>query len=196
MWVAAGVLAGVVGLSCVGRLSSDGMVTVSSSGTREVKLTFGRWAGGYATVTDPSGFAIPFPASGRPVIDPASQRQLSQGGVPLLFGYHTTELRNLHGGTVTIFGWFVSYLPWAALAMLVLLGHAAAASYRQLAPVLAAARVARARRRTAWRQVLDGAGERCPACGYDLRTSADTCPECGGAFVRRTVILPAPRPAN
>lgn len=66
----------------------------------------------------------------------------------------------------------LSLIPWRALTV----PYAALVAVTALLPLWWLGLVVRARRRA-------GRGL-CPSCGYDLRASADRCPECGAAIPR------------
>jgi hypothetical protein len=171
-------------MSMGGRVLPDHAIAIWRSATSETLLVFGTGSTGVVTITDPTGYAIPYVSRWETVIDPASHRQVSGSHVPLVFRRWHVEYTNRQGNPVTMHSWFVVYLLLAALAALVLIGNALAWSYRRSQLALGAWRAHR-------REQRYPAGEHCPACGYDVRESADRCPECGQAFIRRTVIVAA-----
>jgi hypothetical protein len=170
----------------VSRMLPDRVLPVRNSTTTESLLMFGSGGVGFVTVSDPSGRAIPFSSRWTEVVDPDSRRELASTNVRLVFRSGTTTYVNRQGGVVTLRMWYVIYLPLAALAALVVIANA-------FAWIVGRARASAVALRAWRRQRIHPAGEHCPACGYDVRESADRCPECGQAFVRRTVIVAASR---
>jgi len=78
------------------------------------------------------------------------------------FGFAFGRRQFLNGPKIAVSDWAVR-IPWWAMAVLMLLLHG-----------LVMLRGFRAQRGINWRSV-----GRCGACGYDLRASAERCPECG-----------------
>ena len=183
-WTSVGALAVMGLMSFGGWVLPDRSIVVSRTATTERLLVFGSGLTGWVTISDPTGYATPYVSRWEKVIDPDSQQQLSAFSVPLLFRRWHVQYTNRQGNLVTMHSWFVVYLLPAALAALVVIGNGLAWGYGRSR---AAFRVWQSQRR----EGRYPAGEHCPACGYDVRESADRCPECGQAFVRRTVIVAA-----
>jgi hypothetical protein len=185
LWTSVAALAVMLLVTGVGRLLPDRVLHLHRSATREWLLVIGGGMIGVVTVTDDTGYAIPYAPRWQEVIEPNSFREVSHSGLRLV--YHTGEAAwtNRQGNPVTIRSWYAIYLVPAGLAVLVIAGNGLFWAYQRTAVAVAGVQAKRRERRYS-------TAEHCPACGYDVRESADRCPECGQAFVRRTVILAAP----
>jgi hypothetical protein len=185
LWIAVSALAVMLLMAGVGLVLPDRVIHLHRSATSEKFLVLGSGSVGYVTVTDPTGYAIPYASRWQEVIDPSSYRVVSGDRVPLVYFTGEAVWNNRQGNPVTIRSWFAIYLLLAATAALVIVGNGLAWAGKYVRTAVIAAQALR-------RERLYSTAEHCPACGYDVRESADRCPECGQAFVRRTVILVAP----
>lgn len=185
LWTAVISLGVMLLMTGLGQLLPDRVIHLRRTATSETLLAFGSGSVGYVTISDPTGYAIPYASRWQDVIEPNSFREVSNHSVPLVGHAGEAAWTNRQGNPVTIRSWFAVYLLPAAAAALVIVGNIVAWAGGHLRSALAVAATAR-------RERMYSTAENCPACGYDVRESADRCPECGQAFVRRTVILAAP----
>lgn len=137
----------------------------------------------YTTSDDPAVFAALWNGKWQQHLDETSVKRSMWGSSWVVKGF-AAEYRLLNGkGSTQTRALVISYVPWAAIAALVILIELIDRVRPHVARWIAS--------RRDWRQQIRSLsrGECCPSCGYDLRSSSDRCPECGLAFSRKTIIV-------
>lgn len=137
----------------------------------------------YTTSDDPAVFPALWNGKWQQHLDDRSLKQSMWGSHWIVRGF-SAERRLLNGkGSTQTNALVIGYLPWAAIAALVIFVELINRGRPHVARWIAS--------RRQWKQQIRSLsrGESCPSCGYDLRSTPDRCPECGLAFERKTIIV-------
>jgi hypothetical protein len=179
-------------------LSPRKMQVVRSTPTRQWAIHCSMVRLGLMRADDPNSWVMPFfnrPGAWQGVETdhgPVAESRSTHW----LFTRHRTIYHLHRGGTLSLWGWAIELMPILVVIgvitwpIRILVGRL----LPLIAPAIARSRERRKLQRDLLRQVRQG--ESCPQCGYDLRASLERCPECGTAFVRKTVVVAATEPAK